>query len=107
VPKLSDTTRETLDELSRFVARQEVVDALEKAGQDKQILKQAKADPKGYLRSEGLILPPGADAKILQQSAAVSAQKASGKITVSITVCRKVGKATVCATISITVVVAA
>jgi hypothetical protein len=89
----------SFDELSAFVSRQDVVDALNKAGKDRRLLRLAKSDPKAFLLGEGIKLPPRSEVTILQKRVAVS-----GQITICVQVCRQIGRFMVCAQICITIV---
>jgi hypothetical protein len=91
--------RKTYDELSKFVAQQDVVDSIERAAKDKRLLRKAKANPKAYLEADGHRLPANTQVKILQQRVQVS-----GTITLCVQVCRQVGPFLFCVQICITVV---
>jgi hypothetical protein len=91
--------RQTYDELSRFANQQSVMDALERAGKDRTLLRKAKQDGKTFLRGEGISLPPRADVTITERRIAV------GQIRICITVCRQVGSAVVCVTLCTRIIV--
>ena len=71
MPKISaaKATR-TYNALSKFVARQDVVDALEKATKSPTLFRKAKADPKAFLQSEGVKVPARAQITIARQTGA-------------------------------------
>jgi hypothetical protein len=50
------------------VARQDVVDALEKAAKSPTLLRKAKADPKAFLESEGIKVPARSQITIARQA---------------------------------------
>jgi hypothetical protein len=60
------TIRTKLIELSEFVSSPKVLVALGKAGKNKQLLRKAKTDPKGFFRDEGVTPPRRADVTISQ-----------------------------------------
>jgi len=92
-------TKKSFAELSAFVSRQDVVDALDKACRNKKLLRQAKSDPRRFLQGEGITLPPRSEITILQRRVAVS-----GQITICVQVCRQIGRFLVCAQVCITIV---
>jgi hypothetical protein len=91
--------QDTFNELSRFVNQQAVVDALERAGKDRPLLRKAKQDPKAFLRGEGLAPPPRTEVTVSERRIAV------GQIRICITVCRQVGSVVVCATVCTRIIV--
>jgi hypothetical protein len=100
MPKLQAAkTRSVLDELSKFANQQAVVDAIERAGKDRALLRKAKKDARAYLRGEGLELPPRAELTISEQRIAV------GAIRVCLTVCRASGPIIVCVRVCIRIVI--
>jgi hypothetical protein len=95
----TDRAKRTFDELSKFTNQQAVVNALERAGKDRTLLRSAKRDAKAFLKSEGLRLPPRAEVTIAERRIAV------GQIRICITVCRRVGPIVVCATVCTRIIV--
>jgi hypothetical protein len=95
----SDKARRAFDELSTFANQQVVIDALERAGKERRVLRKAKQDGKAFLRGEGIKLPPRADVTISERRIAV------GRIRICITVCRQVGSVVVCATVCTRIIV--
>ena len=91
--------KQTFDELSKFTNQQAVIDALERAGKNRALLRRAKQDGKAFLKAEGLTLPPRADVTISERRIAV------GQIRICITVCRRVGSVVVCATVCTRIIV--
>jgi hypothetical protein len=100
MPKIaaSKATR-SFAELARFVSRQDVIDALEKAGKDRSLYRKAKADPKAYFRGHGIKVPPRADLTISRRPAALS-----GQLTICLRVCFGFGRVMICVDICITIV---
>lgn len=86
----TDKTTRSFDELSSFVSRQDVIDALEKAAKNNTLLRKAKADAKTFFRGEGIKLPPRADLTI-------SARRVTGQLTVCVEGCTTVLGIRVCA----------
>jgi len=97
--KISEKARQTFIELSQFASNQDVVNALNKAGRNKLLLREAKANPKKYLTNEGIKAPTGATLSISQSRPTVS-----GQITICFQVCRQLGRVLVCAQICVTIV---
>jgi hypothetical protein len=95
----TDRAKRTFDELSRFTNQQAVIDALERAGKDRALLRRAKRDGKAFLKAEGLSVPPRAEVTISERRIAV------GQIRICITVCRRVGSFIVCATVCTRIIV--
>jgi hypothetical protein len=92
-------TRQTFSELSTFLSRPDLIDALERAANDRALLRQAKANPRAFLRAQGINVPPRTDLEVLQRRATVS-----GRITICVRICRRFGPIQACADICITVV---
>ena len=95
----TDRAKRSFDELSKFTNQQAVIDALERAGKDRTLLRSAKRDGKAFLKGEGLRIPPRADVTISERRIAV------GQIRICITVCRQVGSFIVCATVCTRIIV--
>jgi hypothetical protein len=91
--------KRTFDELSAFTNQQSVIDALERAGKDRALLRSAKKDGRAFLKGEGLRLPPRADVTISERRIAIN------RIRICITVCRRVGPVIVCATVCTRIIV--
>jgi hypothetical protein len=91
--------KRTFEELSAFTNQQGVIDALERAGKNRALLRKAKQDPKAFLKGEGLTLPPRADVTISERRIVV------GQIRICITICRQVGPVVVCATVCTRIIV--
>jgi hypothetical protein len=91
--------RQAFDELSKFANQQAVIDALERAGKNRPLLRKAKRDAKAFLRGEGLTPPPRADVTISERRIAV------GQIRVCVTVCRQIGPVIVCVTVCTRIIV--
>lgn len=91
--------RKTSTELSSFVSKQELLDALEKATTNKSLLRKAMTDPKKFLSGEGVKVPARADVKISRGRTTLS-----GQITICIQVCRQIGRIVVCVQVCITIV---
>ena len=95
----TDRAKRTFDELSKFTNQQGVIDALERAGKDRTLLRSAKRDGKAFLKAEGLSVPARAEVTISERRIAV------GQIRICITVCRRVGSFIVCATVCTRIIV--
>lgn len=95
----TDRAKRTFDELSKFTNQQAVIDALERAGKDRTLLRSAKRDGKAFLKTEGLRVPARAEVTISERRIAV------GQIRICITVCRQVGSFVVCATVCTRIIV--
>jgi hypothetical protein len=91
--------KRTFDELSAFTNQQAVIDALERAGKERTLLRSAKRDAKAFLKGEGLAPPPRADVTISERRISVN------QIRICITVCRRVGSFIVCATVCTRIIV--
>ena len=95
----TDRAKRTFDELSAFTNQQPVIDALERAGKDRTLLRSAKRDGKAFLKGEGLTPPSRADVTISERRISVN------QIRICITVCRRVGNFIVCATVCTRIIV--
>jgi hypothetical protein len=91
--------RASFDSLSKFVNQQAVVDALDRAGKDRAILRKAKQDAKAFLKDEGLTLPPRTEFTVSEARIAV------GQIRVCLTVCQVSGGRLFCVRICSTIIV--
>ena len=84
------------DQLSKFVARQDVVDALEKAAKSPALFRKAKADPKAFLESEGIKVPARTELTIARQAGAPS-----GSLILCLIVCIVIGRFFFCVRICV------
>jgi hypothetical protein len=92
-------TKRSFDELSKFVSRQDVIDALGKAGKNKALFRKAKADPKAFFRGESIKIPPRTELTIARRAVGVS-----GQISICVQVCRVILGFTVCVQVCIVIV---
>jgi hypothetical protein len=95
------STKKQLREISAFVSNPKVLTALEKAGTDQELLRQAEADPIAFLKGEGLLTPRGTDVKIMYS------KKQSKKKTITYTVksCTSSGGTEECVEMKVTITV--
>ncbi|MGH7905802.1 MAG: hypothetical protein ACREP6_04165 [Candidatus Binataceae bacterium] len=92
-------TQSAFEELSNFASQQAIMNALERAGKDRKLLRKAKRDARAFLEDEGLKPPPRTDITVSERRIGV------GQIRVCITVCRVVGSFVVCVTICTRIIV--
>ena len=86
-----DKIRKTHEELSGFLAKEEIINSFERAIKDRTLLRKAKRDTKAYLKEEGHDLPPQTEFTISEARIIVT-----GQIRVCIRACRKFGPYTIC-----------
>ena len=99
MPKINSAkAQQAFDELSKSLSQQPVIDALQRAGKDRKLLRQAKKDPMKYLSGEGVRLPPRSDVTI-------SELRIPTGLRLCITVCRRVGPFIFCTRICIPIII--
>jgi hypothetical protein len=100
MPKISTAKAiSTYGELSKFVARQDVVDALEKAAKNQALFRKVKTDAGAFLRSEGIKVPPRTQISVSRQ-----VEVPTRRILFCVYVCRQVGRFLLCTRICIPIV---
>ena len=76
--------RKRLDQINTIILNPKLHEALNEAAKDRQLLRQAKANPRTFLRRQGVAVPTALQVKI------------SGTIRVCVRICGRVGPVIIC-----------